>query len=353
MQPFNTEYRLFFKKLTYLEGRSISSVGLKVLSFTIERDLLTKTTSSFEVLQVPQAVENGDIVGMYDSFGTILFLGIVTFIEINRIEANQIYEIFDDNWLWNNPSKSTLEATIKQIIVNDFQNSNDILLNTIFDAFTINTISSTQQQLFTENDNYVVNFANYLYGIYEKYGIILDFHIPFEEETPSIDIGIKSLPKLSISNNVLVFTNFNVTTNIFETNKLVIYDQEGNYRTTFYATTSGIVTDPSALNRLQKINTAIVFSNDDYSIIEASHLRNQMFNHEISCELVINNKLLLLDKVILGQEADIYYDGAYFNSVLTGYSMSMTNETPSEMITLKFGLVRTDLTSKLFKKLGG
>lgn len=353
MQPFNTEYRLFFKKLTYLEGRSISSTGLKVLSFNIERDLLTKTTSSFEVLQAPQAIENGDIVGMYDSFGTILFLGVVSYIEINRIEAHQIYEIFDDNWLWNNPRKNTLEETIKQIIYNDYQNSSDTLINSIFDAFILDTTSSTQQYLYTEEDNYVVNFASYLYDIYEKYGIVLDFNIPFEEDTPTIDIGVKNLPKLSISNNVLVFTNFNITTNIFETNKLVIYDQEGNYRTTFYATTSGIVQDPSALNRLQRVNTAIVFSDDDLSIIEASHLRNQMFNHEISCELVINNKLLPLDKIILGQECDIYYDGAYFNSVLTGYSMSMTNERPSEMITLKFGLVRTDLTSKLFKKLGG
>lgn len=353
MQQFNNEYRLFFKKLTYLEGRSISSAGLRVLSFNIERDLLTKTTSTFEVLQVPQAIENGDIVGMYDSFGTILFLGVVTFIEVNRIEANQIYEIFDDNWLWNNPRKTTIEATIKQIIYNDYQNSSDTLLNSIFDAFSIDTISSTNQYLYTEEANYVVNFSNYLYKIYEQYGIILDFNIPFEQDTPSIDIGIKTLPKLTISNNTSILNNFNITTNVFETNKLVIYDTEGNYRKTYYATTSGIVEVPSALNRLQKINTSIVFSDDDFSIIEASHLRNQMYNHEISCDLVINNKLLPLEKIMIGQKADIYFDGAYFNSILTGYSMSLTNERPSETISLKFGLVRTDLTSKLFKKLGG
>lgn len=352
MRQFNNEYRLFFKKLTYLEGKSISSPELKVMSFNLERDLLTKTTSSFEVLQVAEAVENGDIVGMYDSFGTILFLGVVTFLETNRIEASQIYNIFDDNWLWNNPRKSTLEETLKTIIVNDYQNSNDTLLNTIFDAFAINTISSTNQYLYTEENHYVTNFASYLYGIYEKYSIMLDFNIPFEERQPSIDIGIHQYPKLTISNNVHVFRNFQISTNIFETNKLVIYSEStGDYRTSFYATTSGIVDDPSALNRLQKINTNIVFSDEDVNIIKASSLRNQMYNHEITCELVINNKLLPIDKLKLGQEADIYYNGAYFNSILTGYSLSMTSDNPSEIITLKFGLVRTDLTSKLFKRL--
>ncbi len=352
MQLFNNEYRLFFKKLTYLEGKSISSPQLTVKSFNLDRDLLTKTTSTFEILQVPQAIENGDIVGMYDQYGTILFLGVVSFIENNTIEATQILDIFDDDWLWNNPRESTLEGTIKKIIENDYQNSNDTLLNSIFDAFTITTTTSTNQYLYNEEANYVTNFASYLYGIYEKYSIMVNFDIPFEEATPTISIGIPTFNKLTIGNNLHTFKNFEITTNVFETNKLVIYSEEtGDYRGSFFATTSGIVDDPSALNRIQKIKTNIVFSDDDINIIKASNLRNQIYDHEITCDLVINNKLIPLDKLQLGQQVDIYYNDAFYNTILTGYSLSMTSEAPSETIHLKFGLVRTDLTNKLFKRL--
>ena len=57
------------------------------------------------------------------------------------------------------------------------------------------------------------------------------------------------------------------------------------------------------------------------------------------------------DSLKLGQEADIYYNGNYFNSVLTGYSMTMKDGKEDEVIKLTFGLVRTSLTSKLFKRL--
>jgi len=347
-----SEYRLFFKKLTSIDNRSISTSLLRVKSFSVKRDLLTKAVSTFDVIAVPDAIENGDIVGMYDNFGTIVFLGVVQTIRDNTVEANQIYDIFDDNWLWNNPRKSTIEATIKQIIVNDFQNSNDTLLNTIFDAFTINTTSSTNQYLFTEEEHYVVNFASYLYGIYEKYGIQLLFDIPFENETPSIAIGIPSYSKLTISNNTSIFRNFTITRNVFETNKLVVYSEEtGQYRETWYATTSGITDDPSALNRIPKIKTSIVFSDDAINIIKASNLRNQIYNHEITVELIDNNKLLNFENLKLGQEADIYYNDEYYNSILTGYEINMTDNVPSGVIILKFGLVRLSLTSKLFKRL--
>ena len=49
----------------------------------------------------------------YDKYGTILYLGIVSYIDNNTVEANQIYGIFDDEWLWNNPNDTTIEETLK------------------------------------------------------------------------------------------------------------------------------------------------------------------------------------------------------------------------------------------------
>lgn len=353
MSQFNNLYRLFFKKRTNISGKSLSSSQLKVRSFTVNRDILTKSSSTFQVLETPIAIESGDIVGMYDIYGTVLFLGVVDYIEDNTVEASQMLDIFDDDWLWNNPSETTLEETLKTIITNDYQNSTDELLNETFGVFDIQTTTSTNQTLESQESQYVVNFSNFLYSIYEKYSIMLNFEIPFEENTPTIQIGIPNYEKLTISNNAFVFRNFDITTNIFETNKLVVYSEDGTtLRGTFYATTSGITEDSEALNRPQKVKTNIVFSDDDLNIVKASNLRNQIYNHEITVEMIIDNQLLSIEDIHLGQEVDLFYNGTYYNTILTGYSIAMTDGIDDGIITLKFGLVRTTLTSKLFKRLG-
>lgn len=352
MSQSNYGYRLFFKKLTNIEGRSISSSQLKVRSMTLDRDLLKKTTSRFEVLELPTSIELGDVVGMYDSFGTILYTGVVGFLDNNTVQTYQPLDIFEDSWLWHNPKKTSIELTLKDIIQTDYQNSNDVLLNSIFDCFNLNTISATNQTLETREDQYVTDFSVFLYDIYEKYSIQLLFNIPYEESTPSIDIGIPSYEKLVIGNNANIFRNFNIVSNVYETNKMVVYSEEtGAYRSTWYGTTSGITDDSASLCRLQKIKTNIIFSDDDINVLKASSLRNEMYNHEITCEMVLDNKLLTLSMLKLGQEADIYYNGQYYNSILTGYNMQMKENEEIVTITLKFGLVRTSLTSKLFKRL--
>lgn len=345
-------YRLFFKNLTDIEGKSLSSPQLRVRNFTVRRDLLTKQTSSFEVLQMPTAIQSGDIVGMYDAYGTIVYLGIVNQIKDNTIDAEQIIGIFDDTWLWNNPRETTIEETIKTILTNDFQNNRDTLMQTIFGGFDIQTTSSTQLTLESQEEHYTINFMSFLYDIYEKYNIIVSIDIPFEQDTPVIRIGKPNYKKLQIGNNTYVFRNFEITTETFETNKLVVYSEEdGTYRGSWFTTTSGITDNPSALNRVQRIKTNIVFSDDDLNILKASSLRNQIFNHRIECDLVIQNKLLNFDLLKLGQEVDVYFNGDYYNTVLTGYSMTMSDGKENEVIHLTFGLVRTSLTSKLFKRL--
>ena len=352
MSQSNNQYRLFFKKLTNIEGKSITSPQLRVLSFRVKRDLLTKATSTFEVLQVPTAIDIGDVVGMYDSYGTVVYLGVVTLIDDTSIEAEQMYGIFEDSWYWNNPRLTTIEQTLQSILQNDFQQNRDTLMASIFDCFRLDIASQTRLTLQSQEPQYVVDFSSFLYDIYEKYSIVLGFDIPYQEGTPSITIGSVDYPKLKIGNNSVIFRNFNIVTNTYETNKLVVYGEEDSqYRGEWYTTTSGITDNPSALNRIQKIKTNIVFSDDDLSILRASSLRNEIYNHEITCELVMNNKIISFYDFNLGQEVEIYFNSNYYDTILTGYELTMSNGVESGVATLRFGLVRTTLTSKLFKRL--
>ena len=213
MSLSNYEYRLFFKKLTNLSSRSLSSPETRIKSFTLDVDALKKATSTFQILQVPQALEIGDVVGMYDSFGTILYLGVVNYIDNDQIQTDQMNDMFEDEWLWNNPRESTLEETLKTIITNDYQNTNDTLMNSIYGVFDLNTISNTTQTLQTQEDRYVTEFSSFLYDIYEKYSIQFKYNIPYEAQRPSIDIGIPQFTKLTISDNTAIFRNFKCVRN--------------------------------------------------------------------------------------------------------------------------------------------
>ena len=351
MSQFNNRYRLFFKKLTDLSGNSLTSPQLSVISYNVKRDLLTKATSSFDVLEVPSAIESGDVVGMYDAYGSIVYLGVVEQIKDSTVEAEQIYGLFDDDWLFSDPAKPMLEDTIKDIITNDFQNNRDTLMNDIFGSFVLSTTSATALSLESQEANYVTNFMSFLYDLYEKYNIVLRINVPFEADAPTIEIGRPNYDKLVFANNVYVFRNFNITREVFENNKLIVYAEDGTYRGEWFTTPSGITDIPTALNRIPKIKTNIIFSDDDINVLKASSLRNEIYNHQIECELITRNNLINFDNLKLGQEADIYYNGNYFNSVLTGYSMSMKDGKEDEVVKLTFGLVRDSLTSKLFKRL--
>lgn len=507
-------YNLFIKNLNNLDGRSIAGSDLIVLNGTIKKDLLVKTTSNFTVRAVPTAVRIGDILGVYDQYGSIIYIGVVRDINAERITSDSILSIFDDNWIYNVGKNDSIEENLKNIIIDDYQNSYDILLSNIFSAFDINTISNTNLSLEEQDENCVKNLMSFFYEIYENYGIIVNIDVPFEATTPTITIGIEDDDKLLLGNDTAVLRNFSITKETQDTNKLVIYsnskdtylgiteddiasdpsinpveidgvsiiavyddivsynneeyilspsgnafvwkpylqqylgsttteikqDDDTNpiiidgesvtvnvgdivsynsskfvfgtnskwrkfgknslgktttvifdgcttstikindadktakagdsaeydektfvfngsaWRTThssmrqvYYATTSGITTDSASLNRLTKVKTKIVFSDDQLKDLVGQYLREEMYNHVITVECILNNSLYDFSSFKLGQEADIYYNGEHYNSILTGYELSISSEGMSDVSKLTFGLVRNTLTAKLFK----
>lgn len=345
------QYRLFFKKLTNLGGRAIGSKMLKSQTYTIRTDCLSNVMSSFTCYGIPNAVQEGDVCGVYDDYGNIFHYGIITRIDPNTstLEMSDITAIFDDEWLWNNPAKDTIEETIKAIIQQDFQTNIDTLLVDTFKPFTIEVSSATAQVLATQKDQYTTNFQNFIFEMYEKYGVLVTFEIPFESANPKIIIGKAEYPKIKISNNNNSITNFSIVTETYETNKLIIYSKDGEYRKTYYTTTNGITTDPSSLNRLQKINTEIVFSDDEEDTIVADKLPTTMYNHKITLDLLLTSTLYKWEDLHLGQEFEIYYDGNIYQTILTGTERTQSEGQETGYVTLTFGIVRTGLIDKIKK----
>ena len=346
-------YRGFIEEITNLAGLPIGSSDLRVKNIQIKRDILTSATSEFEVLDIPDEAREGNIFGCYDEFGKITYVGVITNIEDNTIQTNQSIALFNDKWLWNNPLQATIELTVKSILQADFQNNADSLMRTVFSQFDLYIDSTgTSLVLPTQKDNYVVNFMEFIFQLYENYQILLDINIPYGAERPSITILKPAYPTIKLSNNTQSLQNFNIMKETYETNKLLLYDKDGTtLRGAWYGTTQGITQDDTDVYRLPKIRTNIVFSDDDPADIVADNLSSQMYNHKIEVELVLNNKLYNFDDFHLGQSFEIYYKGKVYNSILTGYEIEIDENGTSDMVKLVFGIVRVSLVDKLNKLL--
>lgn len=339
-------YRGFYKNLNNLAGNSITSADLRVQEMTIKRDILTLTTSDITVVNIPTAFTEGNLFGVYDDYGQTVYIGIIKSLEDNVIQCEDILSLFNDEWRFENPSATTVEGKIKSIITDNLGKSNDSYQADIFSSFNVSTISSTTNELETQDGT--VNLMEYLEDIYSNFGILLDISVQFNAITPTIKIGKPSYTTLQLGNNTQVLRNFAITKETQETNKLEIYNSDGTtLRATYYATQSGITTDSTSLDRLARIKTKIVFSDDELTDIVANNLTEDMFNHKITVELVLQNKLYNFDDFHLGQSFSINYNGNVYDSVLTGYSITINDQGKADTVKLTFGKVRQTLESKI------
>ena len=145
-------YRGFIKPITALSGLPYGSADLRIQEMTIKRDILTKASSTFTVLDIPDEAEVGNVFGCYDNTGKVVYVGIITSIDDKTIQTDQIISIFNDNWRYYDPSVSTIEGKIANII-SSLATDSDTLLASIFTQFTVTTLSSTTLDLPSQNNN--------------------------------------------------------------------------------------------------------------------------------------------------------------------------------------------------------
>ncbi len=218
-------YRGFIKPITALGGLPYGSADLRIQEMTIKRDILTKASSTFTVLDIPDEAEVGNVFGCYDNTGKVVYVGIITNIHDKTIQTDQIISIFNDNWRYYDPSVSTIEGKIANII-SSLASDSDTLLASIFTQFTVTTLSSTTLDLPSQNNNYVTNLMSFLFSIYESYHILVDIDVSYSNTAPTITIGKITGDTHLLSDNNNVLRDFNVITETYETNKLVLYSPD-------------------------------------------------------------------------------------------------------------------------------
>lgn len=351
-------YRAYIKD--QLNINTLPKAFLEVRAFTVRRDLLTSVNSTFTCVEVFSNINEGDILCLYKPTGEVIYYGVITQISDAEITCNQIQSIFNGLWVYDTYPSSFIEDEVAYLLeqyAHGFQKDStyqDMLIYDELAPLDILSVGATSGQLETMDEQTTMNFEEFMYSLYQKYGIVFDFTIPYGawnigDQDGSVTVRQPSSSVIVIGNNTDVIKNISPTTEVEQTNKLIVYAQDGTYRTTYvYTTTNGIVTEPTTIaGRLGKVNTSVVYSDDPLDDIKEANISSEMFNHQISFDMYLDNKLYDFFSWELGQPMSIWNNGVFFDSVFTGYEMALQENQELTEVKVICGKVRTKLTSLL------
>lgn len=354
------QYRCFVKDQLDLEAPP--KAFMIADTFTIRTDLMTNATSSITVTEMPSNINEGDVLVLYDPKGQFLYNGVVNSIEDLTIGLSQMQSFYKGNWIYSTSPQDYLEHEVATVL-QDYADGKlkastyvDPLIASRLGGITIDYVGATTVSLPStyeedgdaEEDQFeVVDMEEWIYSLYEKYGIVFDFDISFSG-TNYVHIKVPAFEKIKVGNNMYAIQNMLPITEVEETNKLVIYDSNHVYRTTYIATKNAIVENPtSTADRFNITNTEIVFSDDPVEDLVASNLPSQMFNHKLEYDLIVKNFIYQFGDFNLGGELDIYNGDEYYDSVLTGYEISKASNQNITSVHFICGKVRVALTKLL------
>ena len=255
-------------------------------------------------------------------------------------------------------SSIILEQNIKNIL--DYYSAGNIVGSDYTDPLIAQRLSGitsyyipshTGINLPTNPIGETMDFENFIYYLYEHYGIIFDFEINVSGEN-KVTIRVPDYEPLNVGDNVYAITNMKPVTKTEETNRLIIFaGDEVTYRSTWVATETGThEATATDISRMKSTNTEIVFSDDPIADLVANHLPAQMYNHKIDFTLVLKNFVYDFEQFKLGGSLHIYTTNDFYDSVLTGYEIKKEENTNIDSVDFICGKVRTKLTQLLTLK---
>lgn len=346
------QYRCFVKDQLYM--RDIPKAFMTVLSFTVRNDLVSKSNSEFNVLKLASNVNNGDVIVVYDPKGTTIYQGVINSIEGLTIRTSQMQSFYKGAWIYNTRNQTYLESEIKNLLQDYSQG--EIYGSTYIDplvaqrlgGIAIQSVNATQLKLPTKEET--IDMEDFIYSLYEIYGIVFEFQINFSGEN-YLTIKKPTYQGIKISDNNNAISNISTITEIEEANRVIIFNNENVYRTTYIVKTDNtVVEEPASIvNRFNITNTEIVNSDDEIDTIIANSLPTTMYNHKISFNLRLKNFIYDFNDFVLSMPIYVWLGENYYDSVLTGWEFSKENNEKVYSVDMICGKVRTSLTKKLLR----
>lgn len=322
-------------------------------------------------------------------------------VTINGFHLNEYFSELTSQYTSNVTSLEDTFAQALRLYANGKMRDSsytDDLIKQRLSSIEIKTSSQTQGAFLTQEDTYVCDMEEFIYSLYNRYQIQLTFDIPYQGKC-TCTIGKSNIGEIKIGNNTNAIVDISPITEVEETNRLIIYNEDGTYRATYVTKADGSrVKEPiGTANRFGVVKTAIVFSDDDDQTLQWGYLP-KMYNHKLTFTLKLfkevevpvkklerveknlttfDNKnlktenesyimanvyerverkeklsLYSFNDFILGMPLAVWKDTDYFSTILTGREMTKNETAPINEVHYTCGTVRTKLTEKLLIKYG-
>lgn len=345
-------YRVYFKGRFALKEKAYAYS--RALSFNIREDLLTTQNSTLKCEAIPNAATVGDVVILVDAFGSKMYTGVIKGIEENQIDVKDILTLFDDNDFYSVGSYSNKNCNTRtRYILEHYRNNNsdDIKITDLVDQFDINESDNYPRKWGYEyTEVHTLNIYEQLLKMFNDYSVKITVDIPIGIGIPTITTGPVETAVHKLIDNTVILPSITPSIEIQETNKLVIYSEDGSTkREVYYLSVDGITQNANELTRLNVVNTVIVNSDEEINTILSNNLEKEMYNHKIVADFVINNKLYDYFSFILGGKFEVTVKKKYYETIWTAYELNLDEDANLDIVTMTFGKVRTKASERYFQ----
>ena len=349
-------YRMFVKDAWNLTQRAKANFPLYSGQFGEDQESLM--TSTFQAYEVPSNVDVGDFCGVYDGYGRVVYSGIIQDIRDTNIEARSILSLWDaDQEVVYGAYDTYMEDKLVTVMKMFFVGA---LMARIKNAMTITAGSSTSTDPmiigYNALDLPVKNIYSQIKEEIDAYGIYPYISLPYAPSSNiTIDIRTCTKSSVTIANNAACILNIDVGEEESFINTLIVKRDQGNgttyidswhlYSDGQYRTTPGVYY-PLGYKKF-KIKVIKVKQSDYYAGLVQQQMPPLIHNHRITFDMLLDNDLYDFYDWELGMPMEIWKDGKYYESIMTGWQMSFEGENNPSVVRITCGTARSTLTEVL------
>ncbi len=339
-----------------------------VLTYSLVMDALQNSSSTF-VLNDQGSSQLGDYIAIkIANTNTLLYYGQLTGVDMDEstnadtLTACDYRNALNGDIVVLGRSGTSYETHLQKLIAQYVASNTGNLFGR-----SVTTSTATAYAITTSDGITTSNFIDYLIRGFKLHNVVIAIKdlkqgmsngIPFYY--PEFDIH-QVTESWNFKNDIYAFTGWTVSDSRLlrgYNNELWIVDkattnmESPTIMAHYYLQADGTVVSALNANVIQPTQVHIyVYDKTDSSVtslsnlqIAQSELSGNTYSHDIQFSMPIDNNFFPLNKLKLGLQSKIYYNGKLYQSVLSGYSLS----SDSDQLSLEFGNLRfgkTDLFS--------
>lgn len=337
----------FFKNGNWYYRHDVESLSV-TYDYLYQSKVSVPITVSADVYEEePDFNLNGTYCAVVDDKNNQIFVGYVSEWSESDILLESILRRLEFDIMPRVVDSPSIEQEMVSVCQAQYTNNSDHLQNLPYITFSAATTTVGKV-----NVPKIAKLSEALYYAIKRYQIVVIPRLDLNGGQIFIEFKKISTSELSIKTDVIQEINI-ITELTSATNKVEYYNNGGNLLATYYlllnntvSTNANDVLRISPVNPIKKVvdETQSGFNLDD---LAKQDLQGNIYHQEIEFSLSLDDELIDLNAIEVGTKIKIYSDYRVYSTIVTG----LTFDTTTRKLTVKCGMVRSDLSNLIWKKL--